>query len=63
MFPGRSLAGFISNPLKKGVAAAPVLGWGRPIAKALTENMGGAISMESELGKGSTLTFSFPAVF
>lgn len=26
-------------------------------------NMGGAIAMESELGKGSTLTFSFPAVF
>ena len=41
----------------------PGFGLGLPIAKALTEGMDGAISMESEVGKGSTLTFSFPAAF
>jgi two-component system OmpR family sensor kinase len=36
-------------------------GLGLPIAKALTEGMGGTIDFESELGSGSTVTLRFPA--
>ncbi|MCS6993754.1 MAG: HAMP domain-containing histidine kinase [Anaerolineales bacterium] len=38
----------------------PGFGLGLPIAKALTENMGGTIAMESEVGRGSTLKMLFP---
>jgi hypothetical protein len=32
---------------------------GLPISKALTESMGGAIAIESELGSGSTIMLRF----
>ncbi len=39
----------------------PGLGLGLPIAKTLTESMGGEIRIESEPGVGSTVTLRFPA--
>jgi len=41
-------------------ATLPGFGLGLPIAKALMENMGGAIMLESEAGRGSTLTLFLP---
>lgn len=38
----------------------PGSGLGLPIARSLVENLGGTIVLESELGQGSTLFFSFP---
>lgn len=38
----------------------PGFGLGLPIAKALTEHMGGTITMESEVGRGSRLVVSLP---
>lgn len=43
-------------------ATLPGFGLGLPIAKALTENMGGQIKMSSEIGQGSTLTLRFPSL-
>jgi len=40
---------------------APGFGLGLPIAKALVESMGGTITIESILGKGSIVTLRFPA--
>lgn len=40
----------------------PGFGLGLSIAKALTENMGGTIRMESQAGKGSVLILSFPSI-
>jgi len=40
----------------------PGFGLGLPIAKALVEGMGGSIVMESEVGNGSFLKVSLPAV-
>jgi two-component system OmpR family sensor kinase len=42
-------------------SAASGYGLGLSIAKSLTERQGGAIRMESELGKGSVVILSFPA--
>ena len=42
--------------------SVPGLGLGLPIAKALVENMGGTITIKSEIGKGTALTLSFPSV-
>lgn len=39
----------------------PGFGLGLPIAKALTEGMGGTIAIESEPGQGSTVVLRFPA--
>jgi signal transduction histidine kinase len=39
----------------------PGFGLGLPIAKALTEGMGGSIAIESELNQGSTITVRFLA--
>jgi signal transduction histidine kinase len=41
--------------------AIPGYGLGLPIAKALMEGQGGEISMESELGQGSTVILRLPA--
>ncbi len=38
----------------------PGFGLGLPIARSLTEKMGGAIKLESQVAKGSTLTLTFP---
>lgn len=42
-------------------AVTPGLGLGLPISKALTNGMGGAIAIESELGSGSTIILPFTA--
>jgi signal transduction histidine kinase len=42
-------------------SAAPGFGLGLPIAKALADGMGAAIAIESELGRGSTITLRFAA--
>ncbi len=43
-------------------AVTPGFGLGLPIAKALTEGMMGTITVESEVGQGSTIILRFPAV-
>lgn len=40
-------------------AITPGFGLGLPIAKALTESMGGTIEIESQIGKGSRVTLRF----
>ena len=48
---------FIRGDTEKAV---PGFGLGLPIAKALTKGQGGRISIESEIGKGSSVKVSFP---
>lgn len=47
----------------RGDDATPISGFGLglPIAKTLVEGSGGEIHMESEVGKGSTVTITFPS--
>ena len=46
-----------SDPQHKGT------GLGLPITKGFAELLGGSISVQSELGKGSTFTVRVPAVY
>ena len=43
-------------------ATIPGFGLGLPIAKSLVEAMGGEIAIESEIGMGSRLSVTFPAI-
>jgi signal transduction histidine kinase len=43
-----------------GTAGAPGVGLGLAISQALVQQMGGALSIESELGKGSSFILRFP---
>ena len=36
-------------------------GWAQPLSKTLAEKMGGSISVESQLGKGTVFTASIPS--
>jgi signal transduction histidine kinase len=44
----------------EGTAKAPGVGLGLAISKALVEQLGGTLAVESELGKGSSFVLRFP---
>lgn len=55
-----SLFYFVPEQKSKGTDGEPGMGFGLQICKDFVEKNGGEISIESELGKGSTVKLTFP---